>query len=456
MMATVHGAKAPYRVAVKGAPEAVISVARLSDDERRHFLSEAEELGKRGLRVLALAERSVDRLEEDVYADLGLVGLVGMLDPPRTEVKGTLLACREAGVRVVMVTGDHPVTASNIARATGLVDDDNPAVVQGAELEFIASATEGEQRRLLNASIFARVSPKQKLDLIQLHRSAGAIVAMTGDGVNDAPALKKADIGVAMGGRGTAAAREAAAMVLKDDDLSTIVVAIREGRGIFANIRNFVVYLLSCNISEVLVVALATVAGAPLPLLPLQILFLNLVTDVFPALALGVGEGSAHLMQRPPRDAGESVITGRHWRAITLYGALMTASVLLAFGLALRDPKIGPERAVTISFLTLAFGQLWHVFNMRRIRSGLMKNEITKNPWIWGALGFCVVVLLVATYVPALAKLLSITPPNGTGWLLIATMSLLPLLIAQTLKVLARMASAPTDRPRKAVGVAPS
>ena len=429
LMATVHGAKAPFRVAVKGAPEAVLEACELDAAARARWLAESERLATDGLRVLALAEREAARVEDRVYERLEFVGLVGMFDPPREGVRDTVAACQRAGVRVVMVTGDHPVTARSIALAAGLTEDPEADVVLGSE---IAGADRG---RLLQAAVFARVSPKQKLDLIALHQDAGAVVAMTGDGVNDAPALRRADIGVAMGGRGTAAAREAADMILEDDELSTVVTAIGEGRAIFDNIRNFVVYLLSCNIGEVLVVALASLAGAPLPLMPLQILFLNLVTDVFPALALGVGERSSDALTRPPRPKTEAVLTRRHWIEICAYGALLAAAVLAAFAYALGPMGLAGTDALTISFLTLALAQLWHVLNMRRVGGRVVSNEITRNPWVWAALALCVGILAVALYAPPLARLLSIAPPDARGWVLIGVASLVPLVVGQAVNV---------------------
>jgi Ca2+-transporting ATPase len=275
------------------------------------------------------------------------------------------------------------------------------------------------------------VTPEQKLHLIALHQGAGSIVAMTGDGVNDAPALKKADIGIAMGKRGTEVAREAADMILKDDAFSTIVAAVEQGRVIFRNIRKFVLYLFSCNLSEILAVSLAAVANAPLPILPLQILYLNLVTDVFPALALGAGPGDRHVMERPPRDPKEPILTRRHWLAVGGYGTVITACVLGALAVALGPLEMPADKAVTISFLTLALAQLWHVFNMREHGSRFFGNDVTRNPFVWGALGLCVALLLAAVYVPGLATVLKVSNPGAGGWALAAGFSLLPFAIGQ-------------------------
>ena len=309
MMATTHGHRGRYIIAVKGAPEAILAAstqiagdgetAVLSAVVRKDMADHADRLGREGLRVLAVAERTVKDTGVDPYRDLTLLGLVGLLDPPRRDVARAIHACRNAGIRVVMATGDYATTALSIAREIGLAGD-NPVIIEGREI-----ASPGGRARILHADVFARVSPAHKLELIAAYQAAGEVVAMTGDGVNDAPALKKADIGIAMGQRGTEVARQAAAMVLRDDAFPTIVAAIREGRIIFGNIRRFVVYLLACNLSEVMVVGLAVLAGFPLPLQPLQILFLNLVTDIFPAFALGMGRGEQDVLARPPRDPGE-------------------------------------------------------------------------------------------------------------------------------------------------------
>ena len=297
---------------------------------------------------------------------------------------------------------------------------------------------EDRHDELLAARVFSRVTPEPTLKLIDLYQRQGHVVAMTGDGINDAPALKKADIGVAMGIRGTAVAREAAEMVLQDDELGTIVLAIGYGRAIFENIRKFVVYLLSCNISEILVVTLATVAGAPLPLLPLQILFLNLVTDVFPALALGVGPARPGLMSEKPRPASERILPRRQWAQIGLYGVVIAIATLAAMAYVVVALGFSADRAVTVAFCTIALAQLWHVFNMRGDIRRVFINEITRNRWVWAALALCLVLVLMAVYVPVLNDVLRLADPGPAGWSVVAVASIVPLLAAPAVRFFAR------------------
>jgi Ca2+-transporting ATPase len=441
LMATVHGVPGGCRIAVKGAPEAVlarcVAVADGSDSPppltqtlREQWLAANEALAGRGLRVLALAERYSNDAPVDPYADLTVLGLVGLMDPPRSDVLVAIDQCRAAGIRVVMVTGDQPATASHVAQTLHLIEPhiDGPAavVLPGEALERPQDF--GGEDAVLAATVFARVSPAQKMALVTRLQARGEVVAMTGDGVNDAAAVKQADIGIAMGLRGTQVARQAAAMVLRDDAFSSIAAAVGQGRVIFGNIRRFAVYLLSCNLSEVLVVGLATLAGGPLPLLPLQILFLNLVTDVFPALALGAGEADGSEMRQPPRPSGEPLLTRQHWWQIVGHGACITAATLLAFALALGPLAATAQQAVVVAFLTLALAQLWHVLNMRPAGSGRLDNAVTRNPYVWGALGLCLGLLALAVYYRPLAQVLHLTPPDARQWGLIAAASLLPLL----------------------------
>lgn len=434
MMATVHRRRDGYLFAIKGAPEAVIACATLDASARNEWLARVAALGANGLRVLAFAEQIRPRFDDSAFEDLTFLGIVGLEDPPRADVPAAISACHAAGIRVIMITGDHSVTARSIARLVGL-GGDAPRVIEGHEL---ASHHGKIANELLQTEIFARVSPTEKLDLVRAYQAAGEIVAVTGDGVNDAPALRQADIGVAMGLRGTDVAREAAAMILLDDAFPTILEAIRNGRIIFGNIRRFATYLLSCNLAEVLIVGIAMVSGLPLPLLPLQILFLNLVTDVFPAFALAMGEGDEDVLKRPPRHPKEPILGRGQWFAIALYGLTLTLATFGALALARFGLAMDEQATVTVTFLTLAFSQLWHVFNMRHQRSGLIDNEISRNPWIWSALALCAAILLAAAYVPSLTTMLHMIAPEFKMWGIILSMSTLPLLLGPLIRLFVR------------------
>jgi P-type Ca2+ transporter type 2C len=359
-----------------------------------------------------------------------------MMDPAREEVGPAIQQCHSAGIQVIMATGDHGKTAIEIAKATNLVESGAEHFLLGSDLKDINDLSTEKRQEFLKTKIFARVNPEQKLNLIEMHQWENDIVAMTGDGINDAPALKKADIGIAMGSRGTQVAKEAADMVLKDDYFGTIVSAVEQGRVIFSNIQQFVHYLLSCNISEIMVVTVATMVDMPMPLLPLQILFLNLITDVFPALALGVGEGGQNIMSDGPRDSDEPIITNNHWISMGIYGLLITGTVLIGIFIALNILSFDAIRATTIAFLILAISQLWHVFNMRKNSTNIFRNEITENPFIWIALSISICLVLLPLYIPFLANLMSLVNPGINGWLLVIGASLIPLVIGQLLKTM--------------------
>ncbi|MBD3296005.1 MAG: HAD-IC family P-type ATPase, partial [Candidatus Omnitrophica bacterium] len=448
MMATCHETEnGQYRIAVKGAPEAVLEACiggcgdegkeRFDEEAMRKWLRRADDMAEKGMKVLALAQAKKDDPGGNPYEDLCLLGLMGFSDPPRKEVKAAIKKCRHAGLRVIMVTGDGAATARSIAGSIEMVRDKDPEVVYGGDLpdeQKLKDGADSEKQQFLDADIFARVSPEDKLDIIELHQKEGEIVAMTGDGVNDAPALKKADIGIALGKRGTQVATEAADMVLKDDAFSTIVSAIEQGRVIFGNIRKFILYLIPCHVSEVTAVALASLLKMPLPVLPLQILYLNIITDVFPALALGVSEGSGEVMNRPPHDPGEPLIGRRHWIWIALHGAVMGGVVLLALHLADIWLGLDRERAVTVSFLTLGMTSLWHVFNVREKGTGIIRNDITGNPFIWAALLLGVSLLAAAVMAPGLHDVMKLYSPGAGGWALAFGLSLLPPAAGQILK----------------------
>jgi len=447
MMATFNAEGEDLLVAVKGAPEAVLSASShlmkadgsrqpLGEADRKAILDRNDELAGEGLRLLGIARRRAGDSSEDPYGNLEFLGLVAFSDPPRAEIPAAIAACKDAGLRVVMVTGDQLPTACSIARAVGIEADHDGSAMPGAELRDLLKDPKALMARLPGLRVFSRVAPEEKLALVDAYQKSGEVVAMLGDGVNDAPALKKADVGVAMGRRGTQVAREAADMVLRDDSFTTITAAVREGRVIFGNIRKAVLYLLACNLAEVLIVSVAVVGGLPLPLTALQILFLNLLTDVFPALALGMGEGGRNVMQRPPRPPGEDIIVRRHWMEICLQGALMTVGVLAAFTLSLYWLHLPTPEAVTVTFLTLATAQLWNVFTARARGASLFDNEVVRNPYIWGAFGICAVLIGAALMVPPLASALRLHWLSGVEWAIVAGFGLLPLVLREILRAL--------------------
>ncbi len=344
-----------------------------------------------------------------------------------TDKTGTLTENRMTVNRIILKKGQIIVKEESKENDAYFYKNDHP--IGPAE-----KVSEEERKMFLESSIFARVSPEQKLDLVNIYQQTGSVVAMTGDGVNDAPGLRKADIGIAMGQRGTQVAREASDMVLKDDSFATIIEAIKQGRIIFNNIRKFIVYLLSGNASEIMIVLIASVFNTPLPILPLQILLLNIISDVFPALALGLGEGTDDVMKYPPRDPREPVLTHVHWLAVFGYGLLIAASVLTAFTLAYVWLELENAQAVTTAFLTLAFARLWHIFNMRDTETDLIKNEVVGNKFVWAAIILCTIFLLSVIYLPVVSSVLKLVVPNFKQWTLIIAMSLMPLVLGQLFK----------------------
>ncbi len=444
IMGTLHKNGTDNFVAAKGAVEELIlkcssfynqeNVAPLTDADKQTYLQKAEELQSKGARVLAFAFKEGNNIPTDNFVqDLILTGFIGFVDPPRKDVIAALQSCREAGIKVVMITGDHPATALSIANEIKLSDTEN-VVVNSKELENNTS-----EEKLFAATIFARVSPKQKLDIVSHYQKRGDIVAMTGDGINDAPALKKADIGIAMGLRGTQVAKETATMVLKDDSFNSIVAAIEQGRAIFQNIKRFLVYLLSCNLSEIFIVFLCGLLNLPFSILPMQILFLNLVTDIFPSLALGMGKGNELTMKNPPRNPQENIVTKKDWINIIVYALALTLSVLGVVLYCHYSLKYEATVCNNILFLSLSFAQLWHVLNLSSRKLSFLKNEVTKNKFIWFALLLCTVIIMVFYFVPPLQRILGLQTLNGSMWFIIIGASIVPIFLIQLLKRLLKV-----------------
>ena len=377
-----------YVAFTKGAIDGLLSISThvwvegdikpLTDEWRQRIMTAHDQMAAQGMRVLGVALRPWDRppdetTEKAVERDLILVGMFGLIDPPRPEVRDAVLECKAAGIRPVMITGDHPLTARHIAHQVGITD--NEEFLTGQELDRLSP---GElQERARDVSVFARVSPEHKLKLIDIFQNQGNIVAMTGDGVNDAPALKKADIGVAMGITGTDVAKGAAEMVLLDDNFASIVAAVEEGRIIYDNIRRFIKYLLTCNVSEIAVMLIGPLLGMPLPLLPLQILWMNLVTDGLPALALGIEPAEKNVMHRPPYSATESVFGRGMPRFIVVFGVVLS---LIAIGSGFGLWRSGDDAWQTALFTTLVFAQLAMALAVRSedeslLRIGLLSNK---------------------------------------------------------------------------------
>jgi Ca2+-transporting ATPase len=441
VMGTLHKKDSGYLVAAKGAAENLLEycthvldggIKELDDNARQHWTQRTEELAGKGLKALAFAMKEEEQAAEEFMKDLVFLGLIGFLDPPRPDVKQVIAECRTAQIKVTMLTGDHPATASNIAGQLGISDSGSPKVINGREMKKFEELTGEEKERWAKAAVFARVDPRQKLDLVSVLQERGHIVAMTGDGVNDAPALKKSDIGIAMGIRGTQVSQEVADMVLKDDAFTSIVKAVEQGRVIFDNIRNFITFLLSCNLSELLVIGIAAALNLPFQLIALQILFINLITDVLPALALGVTEGDADVMKKPPKDPSHPIIDRKRWFAIWTYSAVIAAAAL---GAAVTGRDVdSPEAANNILFFTLIFSQLLHVLNMASAREPLFNNEIFRNKYVWMAIGISAAITLLVLFVPVLSEVLHVRNMRGTDWYYVAGFSAAGFVVIQVLK----------------------
>ena len=442
-MTTFHARLNEVVSFTKGAPETVVAQCRdrlTAGDRaplhRRPILQQAEHMAADGLRVLAVACRTWPTVPstltpEDVECDLTLLGLVALIDPPRPEAGAAVAACRAAGITPVMVTGDHPVTARCIAAQLGIADDDS--VMSGQELATLSR--EALVARVARIKVYARIAPEQKIRIISALQDRGEFVAMTGDGVNDAPALQRADIGVAMGMAGTDVAREAADMVLLDDNFASIVAAVREGRRIFDNIRKFVKYAVTCNAAEVWTIFLAPFLGLPIPLLPIHILWINLVTDGLPGLALALEPEERGIMLRPPRPPQESLFAHGLWQHLIWVGLLMASTTLFTQAWAYHT---GSAHWQTMVFTVLALSQLGHALAVRSETQSLFRQGVWSNPWLFATVLVTSGLQLATVYVPSLTVIFKTQPLSAAELALSLVLSAVVFVAVEVEKLLVR------------------
>jgi len=443
MMTTVNKiGKHQYRIITKGAPDLLLdkcafcqrgdSVVDLNDTLRRALRGRNDKMASRALRVLGVAYRDVGELppERDMERGLTFCGFIGMIDPPRPQVAQAVRLCKKAGIRAVMITGDHVATAVAIARQLDMMGPEDAALT-GAEMDRMDQKE--LERDIYRYSVFARVSPEHKVRIVKAYQKRGEVVAMTGDGVNDAPALKTADIGCAMGIAGTDVAKAAADMVMTDDNFATIVEAVREGRGIYENIRKTIHFLISCNIGEILTVFVSFLIGLPLPLLAIQLLWINLVTDSLPALALGVEPIEKDVMEHPPKKQNESIFAGGMGYNILVEGCLIGSLALLAYSVGRvffdADPSM-PVVGRTMSFAVLSLSQLVHSFNMRSQRS-LFEAGFFRNPKLVWAAVICTFLQASVIAIRPLAAIFKTAVLSPFQWLVVALISFVPLIVVE-------------------------
>jgi P-type Ca2+ transporter type 2C len=440
LMTTVHKQKRGYRIYTKGAVDELVKVCSgiLFDGKVQPFrkadyawIEQANErMAASALRVLAVAYRDSEVLPKEPEKDLVFIGMVGMIDPPRPEAKEAVAICRSAGIKPVMITGDHKITALAIAQDLGILKREREAIT-GAELSQMSDnqlAANIEQY-----SVYARVAPEHKVRIVDAWQKKGHVVAMTGDGVNDAPALKRADIGAAMGVTGTEVAKEAADMVLTDDNFATVVAAVKEGRRIYDNILKTIQFLLSCNVGEILTLFVATMLNWASPLLPIHILWVNLVTDGLPALALGVDPAAPNIMERQAKDNSQGIFTqGMVWRII-YQGIMVGALTLAAFVIG---QKVDLPTGQTMAFAVLALSQLFHVFNIRSQSRSIFHSGLKGNKAIWGAFLVSTALTLGVMLVPTLSKFFRLATLSVEQILIVLALSVAPILMVEIFKAL--------------------
>lgn len=432
-----------YRIITKGAPEILLSICDYYEENNTvhnmnsTFLSKIknknEKMAEKALRVLGVAYLDVDIMPKEISADFlekGLIfeGLIGMIDPPRKGVKEAVLACRRAGIKTVMITGDHITTAKAIAKDLEILRGRELAIT-GQELDKIPDSK--LEKEIMNYSVFARVTPEHKVRIVKAFQKTGAVVAMTGDGVNDAPALKKSDIGIAMGRKGTDVAKNAADMILNDDNFVTIVDAVKQGRNIFDNIKKAIHFLIATNIGEIVTIFVGLLLGVKSPLLAIQLLWVNLVTDSLPAIALGLEPPEKDIMNRPPRDSRKSIFADGLMGKIVVEGFMIGMFTILAFFIGNR--YYGIEVARTMAFISLGMLELIHSFNVKSEES-IFKVGLFENKYLVGAFLLGTVLQLGIVFVPTLAEIFKLTQLNTTQWLITIAISIAPIIIVEIQK----------------------
>ena len=432
-----------YRIITKGAPEILLGICDYYEenntihDMNSSFLSKIknknEKMAEKALRVLGVAYLDVDIMPKEISADflekgLIFVGLIGMIDPPRKGVKEAVLACRRAGIKTVMITGDHITTAKAIAKDLEILKGRELAIT-GQELDKIPDSK--LEKDIMNYSVFARVSPEHKVRIVKAFQKTGAVVAMTGDGVNDAPALKKSDIGIAMGRKGTDVAKNAADMILNDDNFVTIVDAVKQGRNIFDNIKKAIHFLIATNIGEIVTIFVGLLLGVKSPLLAVQLLWVNLVTDSLPAIALGLEPPEKNIMNRPPRDSRKSIFAEGLMGKIVVEGFMIGMFTILAFFIG--NKYYGIEVARTMAFISLGMLELIHSFNVKSEES-IFKVGLFENKYLLGAFVLGTVLQLGIVFVPSLAEIFKLTQLNSTQWLITLAISIAPIIIVEVQK----------------------
>ncbi|MDU3350772.1 MAG: cation-translocating P-type ATPase, partial [Clostridium sp.] len=449
LMTTVNTYDKVFNVFTKGAIDSILKISNkiLINGEIKDFTKEEKEkvlmasnlMSDDALRVLALGYKVIDTEHvaiDDLEKDLIFVGLMGMIDPPREEVKGSIQVSKNAGIRTIMITGDHKNTAVAIAKELGIANDISEAM-SGSEIDTYSD--EEFTKIVNNYRVFARVSPEHKVKIVKAFKSHGNIVSMTGDGVNDAPSLKAADIGVAMGITGTDVAKGAADMVLTDDNFTTIVSAVEEGRNIFNNIKKSILFLLSCNLGEVVALFVAILLNWAAPLLPIHILWVNLITDSFPALSLGVDPGDKGVMDLPPRNPKESLFAGRMGKLLILNGILIGITTLFAFVLGEYLYPDSLRHAQTMAFVVLSVSQLFYSLAMRNETKSLFQVGVFKNKWLIGSILLGILLQLTIITIPFTATIFKVYSLKLKDWGIVILISLIPFVINEIIKIFFRM-----------------